>query len=213
MKKGSTRCIRWNYKLMVSGNPCMRLKFCTAAPAAPFMRLSRQLIVRMRPLTTRSVISQKFVFAASFVAGRCFTKPFIHTVLAGWMSQQVVCQRDLTTIEQFAATAEQWRSNQHEPIKLDATSIADLQQALSSRSYPVQQRQHVTSGTGMCLGLSNSSAGGFVNLGGKMEAQREGNLRILSCCTDQYNPATALAVKLSVDKLANQPQYGVATPC
>ena len=55
---------------VVSGKPYIRLKFCTAAPAAPLIRLSRQLIVSTRPRTMRTVMSQKFVLAVSFEPGR-----------------------------------------------------------------------------------------------------------------------------------------------
>jgi hypothetical protein len=46
---------------VVSGCPYIRLKFCTATPAAPLMRLSRQASTTMRPRTTRTVMSQKLV--------------------------------------------------------------------------------------------------------------------------------------------------------
>lgn len=46
---------------VVSGNPNIKLKFCTAAPLAPLIRLSSALINRTRPRTTRAVISTKLV--------------------------------------------------------------------------------------------------------------------------------------------------------
>ena len=55
---------------VVSGNPYIKLKFCTAAPDAPLIKLSRQLIVSTRPRTSRTVMSQKFVSVVSFVPGR-----------------------------------------------------------------------------------------------------------------------------------------------
>ena len=55
---------------VVSGNPYSRLKFCTAAPDAPLIRLSRQLIVSTRPRTNRTVMSQKFVPTVSFEPGK-----------------------------------------------------------------------------------------------------------------------------------------------
>ena len=45
----------------------IKLKFCTAAPLAPLIRLSSALISSTRPRTTRAVISTKFVWAVSFV--------------------------------------------------------------------------------------------------------------------------------------------------
>ena len=41
--------------------PSIRLKFCTATPAAPLIRLSRQARTTIRPRTTRTVMSQKLV--------------------------------------------------------------------------------------------------------------------------------------------------------
>ena len=55
---------------VVSSYPKIKLKFCTATPAAPLTRLSRQASTTIFPRTIRSVMSQKFVNAESFVAGR-----------------------------------------------------------------------------------------------------------------------------------------------
>src|SRR3954452_7096949 len=52
-----------------SSIPCIKLKFCTAAPDAPFTRLSIALITTTRPRTERTVISQKFVPETCFVEG------------------------------------------------------------------------------------------------------------------------------------------------
>ena len=51
------------------GGPNIRLKFCTATPAAPLIRLSRQARITTRPRTTRRVMSMKLVWAESFVPG------------------------------------------------------------------------------------------------------------------------------------------------
>ena len=58
------------YNASVSGSEKRILKFCTAAPEAPLIRLSRQLITKTRPRTHRTVTSQKFVPVVSFVPGR-----------------------------------------------------------------------------------------------------------------------------------------------
>ncbi len=55
---------------MVSGRPVMRLKFCTATPAAPFTRLSSAASTTTFPFATRTVRSQKFVPTVAFVPGR-----------------------------------------------------------------------------------------------------------------------------------------------
>ena len=46
---------------MVSGKPAIRLKFWMATPDAPLIRLSRHAMIMTRPLTMRTVISQKLV--------------------------------------------------------------------------------------------------------------------------------------------------------
>ena len=46
---------------VVSGKPNIKLKFCTAAPAAPLIMLSSALMRSTRPRTILAVISTKFV--------------------------------------------------------------------------------------------------------------------------------------------------------
>lgn len=59
-----------DYRAVVSAKPNIRLKFCTAAPEAPLIRLSRQLMITTRSATRRAVTSQKFVPCVSLVAGK-----------------------------------------------------------------------------------------------------------------------------------------------
>ena len=58
---------------VVSGKPCMMLKFWTATPLAPLMRLSMTEKMMTFPRESRMVMSQKFVWMTSFVEGRCST--------------------------------------------------------------------------------------------------------------------------------------------
>ena len=53
-----------------SAQPIIRLRFWTATPAAPLIRLSRQASTTIRPRTTRRVMSQKLVCAESLVVGK-----------------------------------------------------------------------------------------------------------------------------------------------
>jgi hypothetical protein len=57
-----------------SGKPAMRLKFCTACPAAPLTRLSSAESKMSRPVraSNRAEMSQKFVPVVFLVSGRFF---------------------------------------------------------------------------------------------------------------------------------------------
>src|SRR5438309_8069289 len=56
-----------------SENPKARFMFCTACPAAPLSRLSRQLmtVTRLPSGASANPMSQKFVCAAKEIAGSC----------------------------------------------------------------------------------------------------------------------------------------------